>query len=150
MKAFHFSLQRVLEVKKIKEELRKKDLARAIKDEEHEWKVLFALQKKERTAKNALRSKTNQVVNPAEMAMYHLYTQKIAEEILEQYDKIDDAKEEVKIKRDLLVEASKEREAMQKLRTKRWDEYSKSIEKEERGFLDEIASRTPRKNTLNS
>ena len=150
MKAFHFSLQRVLEVKKIKEELKKKDLAKAIKAEEHEWKVIFGLQKKERAAKEALRNKTNQIVNPAEMAMYHRYTQKVAEETLEQYDKIDDAKEEVKNKRDVLIEASKEKEAMQKLRAKRWEEYSSSIEKEERAFLDEIASRVPRKNTLNS
>jgi flagellar FliJ protein len=150
MKAFHFSLQRVLEVKKIKEDLRKRDLAQAIKDEEQEWKVLFSLQKKERVAKDALSCKTNQVINPAEMAMYHLYLQQIAEEILAQYDKIDDAKEEVKTKRDQLIEASKEKEAMQKLRAKRWEEYTKSVEKEERVFLDEVAARIPRKNTLNS
>ena len=47
MKAFNFPLQRVLEVKKIKEDICKKDLAQALKFEEREWKILYALQKEE-------------------------------------------------------------------------------------------------------
>jgi len=73
MKAFRFPLQRVLDVKKIREDICKKDLAQALKTEESEWKILYALQKEQSDLKDTIREKAKKIINPAEMAIYHRY-----------------------------------------------------------------------------
>jgi len=69
--------------------------------------------------------------------------------MLQQHDRIGEAKKVVKLKRDKLIEASKDKEAMQMLKDKKWEEYKKVTEKEGQEFLDEIASALPGKISLN-
>jgi flagellar FliJ protein len=149
MKAFNFPLQRVLEVKKIREDIRKKELALALQSEEREWKILYTLQKEESDLKETIRHKAEEVINPAEMAIYHRYRLKLAADIVQQHDKIGEAKKVVKLKRDKLIDASKDKEAMQMLKDKKLDEYKKVTEKEEQEFLDEIASALPGRTGFN-
>ena len=114
MRAFRFPLQRVLEVKKIREDIRKKDLARALKSEEKERKMLEVLHKKENDLKEAIKKKVEQIFNPAEIAIYHRYRLKLAADKLQQREKISEAKKVVKSKRDELIDASKEKEGLPK------------------------------------
>ena len=150
MKAFKFSLQRILDVRILREEIKRKELAEAVSAELKECDTLHSLEDEGEIVKDRVRGRILSTLNPTEMMMYYNYAQQIDHTIGSQLRRIEEARTQVEEQRTLLLEAVKEKKAIEKLQERQWERYQSELNKEEQAFLDEIASTMPKRRKLMS
>ena len=134
MKKFNFRLEKVLQLRKFREEECKIALGQAIS-------FLNVIDNKIReTAVKHHQAALNRFENPAEMASWDLYILRLEHEARQLAEQAAQAELVVEEKRALYMEASRELKAMEKLREKRKEEYHKEMEKYEMKEIDEITA----------
>ena len=142
MKQFEFRLQKVMETTKTREELKKRELAQALttlnKNEALLERMIHRLQDQiERY--NALRNQPS--IQASEMMNFSYYTEKLAAEIQEQKSRIEQLAEQVRLHREKLIEISKDKKILEKLKEKKYQEFKKKLRSLEQKFMDELSLR---------
>ncbi|MCR4438154.1 MAG: flagellar export protein FliJ [bacterium] len=141
MKAFRFSLQRVLDARKHKEDLRKRQLAAAKEAELEERERLSSLEQQSQEVRSELGCHVGRVVRASEMAMYYTYSQQLERHIAQQQQAVTQAALKVQERREELLASSKEKKALEKLKEKAKDRHTVEAGREEQAHLDEAAAR---------
>ena len=138
MKAFSFNLEKVLRLRKYREDEAKIELGRAIGVlAELERRLIMLAQERARAAADQF-SPGNTAARIQQYMFYLLRLDNTKEQLLEEC-----AAAELKVEeaRNMFLEASKERKVLDKLKEKRQKEYKKEITVWEAKTLDDISSR---------
>jgi flagellar FliJ protein len=136
MKAFHFSLEKVLKLRAYREQETKVDLGRAIGVlSEIENRIRAVAEDRYRAAAERF-SPDNDALKILNYEHYILRLDQERDKLLEDAAQAELAVEE---KRKLYLEASRERKVLDKLREKREKEYRKKMFAEETKELDDIS-----------
>lgn len=140
MPRFRFKLQRVLEIRKHKEELLKNEFASIRREYAHEESILFELiSQREREMDGMRRHLLQHTIPLEEMLWHYTYLAKVNAKIHEQKERLQRLKEKMdKIKQRLIV-ASQEKRIMERLKERRFEDHRRKEERVEEAFLDEIA-----------
>ena len=147
MKAFAFPLQKVLDLRKYHEDEAKIELGRAISILADLENRILALAQERARAAAAQFSPGNSAVMIQQYMFYLLRLDNTKEQLLKEA-----AMAELKVEeaRTVFLEASREREVMDKLKEKKEGEHRKKMLAEETKALDEISAGTPaRLHTIN-
>lgn len=142
MCAFKFRLESVVGLKKRKEDERKIALAGAKKDLQQKEECLHSLHNEKCDCVEAVGIRTESGgVNIAEMLVYYAYLEKLTDEIAESAGAVERSREEVESKRELLLQSSREKKALENLREKMKARYLLAARRAEQVNMDETASR---------
>ncbi|PID29909.1 MAG: flagellar export protein FliJ [Candidatus Cloacimonadota bacterium] len=140
MKKFHFSLQKVMEVKQTEE----KGLQRNLSIAEHTLleaeKVLLNKQNLLTLELNKLSELNKECCSATDYILHNRYVEALENQIKNQNTKIEYFAENVKKCRKKLMEKARERKIIEKLRENKLKEYNRQLKKEEQLFLDEISA----------
>lgn len=143
MKKFNFRLQKVLEVRKLKEDQRARELA-ALKQELIKAQSLLELLRQENIRITAYLQSHHLVVgSKLDMGQLHNccnYMDGLKSKMASQVKEIKDCVAKVERKRIELIEASKEKKVMEKLKDQKYEEFLKDVEIWERNILDEVGT----------
>ena len=139
MKRFRFSLQQVLKVKGIREKEKQKELADASSRYETEKYKLQEMLREEQQTFFTINSLHEHHVSP--VVINTLYRNLSSRQIMRQLqnETVDAALKIVDQKRLLLLNATREKKILEKLREKQYSTYLDDAETEEQKFLDDIA-----------
>lgn len=142
MKGVKFRLQKVLEVRELIEKQHKKDLASSkskLKSEEEGLKVIG-------DKKNNFIQNLNKIekATVSQILGHYDYYSALANFMNNKRSAVESLKGEVEKKRQNLLEASKDKKALENLKEKKIVEYINRESKKEQTLTDEIASRKKR------
>ncbi len=135
MKRFNFRLQRVLEIReRFRDEMRQELVQRNF-ERDRERNILADLDQE------FLRSKVEEggTYSASEMVLVGDYSARLQEQIEQQRVRVLAAEQAAEQARERYIEASKESQALEKLKEKRRQEYVEQTLKEEGAQLDEFA-----------
>lgn len=142
MKRFHFRLDRVLDTRRLREDLRKKELGQAkqeLKEGEHR---LTAFEEKHRLYQDRLReTQSLPFLKVRELATHHRYVDLARSAISAQRSRVKGLTERVEERREALVGASRDKKVLENLRERRLETHGKATGRAAQLFLDEIAHR---------
>lgn len=139
MKKFKFTLDKVLEVRRIKEKEKQRHLAAALRTLENENKIFEHLNKQKENSWLIIESLLKANLDPATITL--AYKSLDGQQTLTQLqdEKVTDAKLKFNEKREELVDIQRKKKILEKLREKQYEYYQMAGEKEEQKFIDEIA-----------
>jgi len=137
-KRFRFRLQNVLRYRQRLEEKAKKDLALAQRDLIEQQRRLDRLWSERAEQQARLASKAVARLDMSEVMSYHSYIYAIEARLRREGLELVRREAAAEKKRLELVEASRAKRALEILREKRFGEYLKYLDSEERKALDEI------------
>jgi len=141
MKKFRFRLQKVMEYKEEIEKQRKLELSKAKQRVYDEEEKLKRLQRRDSVCRKQIQEKgTAERIDPREMNLYYQYLKVLHVQMKHQNGCILEAKEVMEEKRKILLEATKERKILEKLKEKKHVEYNLDIARRERFVLDDVTS----------
>ncbi|MCR4402726.1 MAG: flagellar export protein FliJ [Firmicutes bacterium] len=140
MKRFRFRLEKLLEVRRLRENALQQDLARAQEALRREKGVLETLGAARGATLEALRANVCGTLNVQDIAAYYRYLGFLAHRIEEQRAVVERAAREEAAKRDALIAARRRRKVVEKLRERAYARYREGILREEQAFLDEVGS----------
>lgn len=141
MKKFQFRLQRVMEMKEEVEKQRMVDLAEVKKRVTRELEALEKLREEDQNCRAHIKERGSQKrINPATMDMIYRYLKKLEADIDTQQGKVSDVKDEMEKKRQVLLDAAKERKILEKLKDRKKSDYLSDLSKKEQKTLDEISA----------
>ena len=145
MKQFEFRLQKVMETTNTRQELQKRELALALTDlsskEDFLEKMLLKL---ESQIDQFSGRKKERSMTAAEMLNFSAYTEKMVSEVRQQEVLIVQVTEMVRQQREKLLEISKDKKVLERLKERKYEEYRKKLRKMEQKFMDEISVRNLR------
>lgn len=148
MCAFKFRLESVVGLKKKKEDERKIALAGARKDLMQKEENLVSLHSQRRACVEAVGLRAGSGgLDIAEMLVYYAYLEKLTDEIADGTGAVERSREDVENKRQLLLESSREKKALENLKERMKARYLLQARRAEQANMDETASRF---NTLKS
>lgn len=140
MPRFKFNLQRVLEIRKHKEELLKNELAALRREHTHEESVLRELEARHLRYLNQIREKqASSSISSEEMLWYYAYIEYLDSSIERQKTKLRELEQKIELTKAKLIAATKEKKVLEKLRERRFEEFKLEEEKIDQAFMDEIA-----------
>jgi flagellar FliJ protein len=141
MKKFRFRLQKVMEYKEEIEKQRKLDLSKAKQRLYDEEEKLKRLQYQDSAYRKQIQEKGKaERIDPREMDLYYQYLKALHVQMKHQNGCIIEAKEVMEEKRKILLEATKERKILEKLKEKKHVEYNSDTARRERFVLDDVTS----------
>lgn len=142
MKQFEFRLQKVMETTKAREELQKRELTLAIGDLTRNEALLVTMidHLEEEVAQFAGR-KVKGSIRVSSLAQYASYTDNLLSEINRQRREIEKLARVVEEHREKLLEITKDKKILERLKEKRFEEYRRKLRQVEQKFMDEISSR---------
>ncbi|MDI6786587.1 MAG: flagellar export protein FliJ [bacterium] len=138
MPKFRFSLQRLIDVRKHREEVLINELAVVKRKYLDEEEILEDLKELLSINVRRLKERQERIASIEEIILYYNYFTKMDEEILKQKEKLKKIQEEINIITEKLIKASQEKRVVEKLREKHLSEFRKLIEKLEQSDMDEI------------
>lgn len=140
MKKFKFKLDAVLKLRQRIEDELKKQLADLKKELEFEVALLVKYRNDKITCQNELKGLRSSHLDIKKIIMHENYLEVLNENIEVQVVRVAEAKEAVEVKRLELLEASKDKKAVEKLHEKKFAEHVASLQSTEQKFLDEIST----------
>lgn len=150
MKKFTFRLQRVTEVRKRREKECQRELAVSQDQLRREELRLQELSEDSERNHEGLRSALAQKSNAGRLAALDSWRMHQLKEMENQQERTQERQFEVEKKRKVLVQASKEKKILEKLREKRKAEHREKVQRAEQIFLDEIGHKDPEASEGNS
>lgn len=140
MKQFEFRLQKVMETTKTREQLKQRELAKALVVLTQNESLLEAML--DRLAEqieeyNARKLRTS--MTASDLMNFSHYTEKLLVDIQHQKKTIEDLVEKVRQHREKLIEITKDKKILERLKEKRYEEYRKKLRKMEQKFSDELS-----------
>jgi len=143
MKQFQFRLQKVMETTQIKEEIKKRELAKAmqkLRDNEAQLETLLGSLEEHISHIEACHKRSTLKVS--ELSHLSGYMEKLGQEILTQTKKIARLTEETRVYREKLLEITKDKKVLERLKDKKYEEYKKKLRSMEQKFMDEVSTRS--------
>ena len=141
MKKFRFRLQKVMEYKEEIEKQRKLELSKSKQRVYDEEEKLKQLRRRDSACRKQIQEKgMAERIDPREMDLYYQYLKVLEAQMKHQNGCILGAKEVMEEKRQILLEATKERKILEKLKEKKHVEYSSDMARRERFVLDDLSS----------
>ena len=148
MAAFKFRLEPVVNLKKRAEDERKIALAHAKKDlNRNETHLVNLCDKRDACRSDRCPATGNGSVDKSAMLIYYAYMEKMAEEIASQTCAVERSRADVEAKRELLIESSREKRTLEKLRERMRHRYLYEHNRAEQASLDETAGKFHRRRT---
>lgn len=141
MKKFKFRLQRVLDAKQSVEDQRKRELGVAQQVLAAEEKTLAQLHAELEEVRKAERKLMQGGVKAGELMVQHRWKRELGVKLESQAKKVRKASEEIEVARERLVEASKDKKVLEKLKEKRLEEHNKEVQNQQQNLLDDIGAR---------
>lgn len=138
---FRFSLQALLELRKRSEDRLKMELSGRMRKLQEESSILKGHIDARKERNRELGSLLAKGVERGKIDIYRNFIRGTDEKIKQTEQRISLCKDEMERTRKSLVEASKKRKGLEKMKEKRWKDYLTGVEKMERKLLDEIAAR---------
>jgi flagellar protein FliJ len=143
MKKFRFRLQKVLDAREAAEKEQQRKLAEAVQ-------ILTGLEAKRneiikelKFVLNEQRSLFNGGISAGKAMQHHRWHRELQKQLRAQEDKCSEAEKVVAQRREELLEASRERQVLEKLKEKRRSEHNMLDRKEQQAILDDIGGRRP-------
>jgi flagellar protein FliJ len=135
---FTFKLQSVLDVRKTMEEKAVSQFSEQQQALQKEKDAFHVIQAKKRELVDALKQIQGTTVNVLEITMNSEWIKQCRENELIQQERLREAKIRVDTKRKDLIEAIKQRKAMELLKSKHLEEYKSNVSILERAATDEM------------
>ncbi len=139
MKKFSFSLESVLDTRKIKEKLKQRETAVAIRHMETENERLLKMEENKQAAIVILKKTQEQEFNPGVLALLHTTLDGQTWRCQEQQERVKVARMKLDQSRKALLQARRSTKVVEKLRERRHKEYMQKAEKSEQKAIDEVA-----------
>ena len=138
MPKFRFRLQKVLEVKRHKEEELQRALALTRRTLKKECSTLETLQIEQHTRFREVERRGTGEIDITEMQLNASYLEGLTQRIVDQQTMIRQLREEEERRRSSLLEASKEKKILEELRDRKYVVFRAEMDQAEQVFLDEI------------
>lgn len=146
MAGFKFRLDPVVNLKKRAEDERKIALACARRDlKRQETHLVKLCQRRDTCQSHDCPGTENGNLDKSAMLVYYAYMEKLAEEIASQSCTIERSKADVAAKRELLIESSREKKTLEKLKERMRLRYLHHVNRTEQASLDETAGKFHRR-----
>jgi flagellar FliJ protein len=143
MKQFQFRLQKVMETTQIKEEIKKRELAKAMqKLRDNEAQLETLLGELEEHISHIESCHKRSTLKVSELSHLSGYMEKLGQEILAQTKKISRLTEEARVYREKLLEITKDKKVLERLKDKKYEEFKKKLRSMEQKFMDEVSTRS--------
>lgn len=140
MRRFKFNLNTALRVKQRIEQIREQQLMEARKALEIEKRELMVLKEKESDMKQAMERKLERKLKAAELMLYEAVMNTLKDRIVNQEVRVEQAREKSREAMESFLAARRERQAIEKLKEKKYAGYLVELNREEQKILDDIAS----------
>ena len=143
MKQFEFRLQKVMETTRAREELQKKELAMALAElDRNETQLEQMLDHLEQEVEQFADRRKKKAIKVSTLVQYASYTDNLLAEIDRQRRDIEKLARLADEQRDKLIEITRDKKILEKLKEKRFAEYRRKLRQVEQKFMDEISSRS--------
>lgn len=140
MKRFSFRLQRVLDVKNVMEDLRKRELRTANFHLQEETGKLSHLHQQHGSCQQTLKRQFEQPVSSRAILIIYQYLQYMGKSIDQQKQQVDKAQKKVQSCTEHLHQAYKEKKILEQYKDKCQEDYRQEFEREEIAQIDEIVT----------
>ena len=140
MPKFQFRLQKYLGVKEQIEEQKELEYAKAIRILEEEKQKLAEFCKRKDEAVEKLRAAVSKSISPFEIRRYNNNIERLNHQIKVQIERVAAAEAFAEKKREELVQAMKERKALETVKDNAREEFIKENDRLERKQVDELVS----------
>ena len=140
MNKFNFKLKPVLHHRQKKEDLVKKELAKAKRLYEQEKERLTELNIRLADLHKALREKQRSALDATEISVHAKFIERVERQIEVQLSRVASLAAEVRKVQERLLEAAKERKILETLEEKQLIAHKLEAERVEQGIIDEIAT----------
>ena len=142
MKQFEFRLQKVMETTKTREELKKRELAKALVVLAQNESLLESMfERLEEQIEEYNTRKLKPSMTASDLMNFSHYTEKLLDDIQHQKRTIENLAEKVRQHREKLIEITKDKKILERLKEKRYEEYRKKLRSMEQKFIDELSVR---------
>ena len=139
MKKFKFSLEKVLEVKEIEEKNIQRRLQKVQSLIFETERKIFEVSEKISSEGKKINSKINSIMKSSEIMIHFKYIESLTDQLNNHKAQLRDLRlDEEQIQAEL-VEKSREKKAIEKLKEIKYEEYRKEHNKEQQIILDEIS-----------
>ncbi len=147
MAAFKFRLEPVVSLKKQQEDIRKTALARAKEDlKRKEARLVNLCEHKDDCQRMLTTEMEAGALDISRKLIFYAYLERLADEIANHREEVSRSVEDVVVKRELLLESSREKKTLEKLKQRMRERYIKQLKKMEQAALDETAAQVHRRN----
>ena len=138
MKRFNFRLQKVMELRQWNEKLTQQRMAEAKRRHEEARRVLEAAQTAVNSHESELAGRMNGDFAAGEAVAQLAYAGKLRGDVRENTEQLQEREVTLTQRRGELLEASRDRKAIEKLRDRRFIEHQNTVQRLEQAVLDEI------------
>ncbi len=138
MPKFKFSLETLLRHREDIEQRERDALFRLNYKHQEELRHREDLSAKFRETMNELAGMRQQIMEPMELNLFHLYMNRLTHEIGESEKRLAQIEAEVQAQKKVVIEASKKKKVLSSLKTKREKEFITEMEKQEQKDIDEL------------
>ncbi len=147
MAAFKFRLEPVASLKKQQEDLRKTELTQAKDHLKRKEAALVNLCEHKDDCQRMLTAEIEiGCLDISRKLVFYAYLERLADEIASHREEVARSADDVELKRKLLLESSKEKKTLEKLRQRMRERYIRQLKKMEQAALDETAAQVHRRN----
>lgn len=136
---FRFRLERVLRLRRLQEQVCRRDLARAQAAVMLQTRVVERLRDEERQGKDALRRMKMKTLDLERLRLQDGYLEFLARRILAALERLQELRKVETEKRAALAEAARKVKVLERLRERRHAAHLVELDRGERIFLDEVA-----------
>jgi flagellar export protein FliJ len=141
MGAFKFRLEPIVSLRKKTEDERKTALANAKRELKQKETHLINLCERRKACQNSMVAEPDGGnLNVPGKLVYYAYIERLTDEIASHACAVEQSREDVESKRTLLLESSREKKALEKLRERLKERFNFSARKAEQASMDETAT----------
>lgn len=138
---YRFNLQVVLDYRKRIEEGLQIELSQIQRELEKEKQLFLAYRREKNYYEEELVKREEKEINVNEALLYRDYLRGMRIKIKEQRDIVAKAKGDFDIKQNELLNATKKRKVLEKVKEKEWKRFKENVERRERILVDEAGMR---------
>ena len=149
MKKFKFSLEKVLEIKEIEEKVIQKNLLLIQNEILDTEKKILSLKEKISTERKKISSLSLSVINSVEIMLHYKYIDGLSFDVDQLIDHLSSLRINEMTIKNQLIEKSREKKALERLKEIKFEEFRKDYKKEQQHFLDDISTQNHRFKTGN-
>lgn len=141
MKKFSFRLQKLMDAKEGEERQKQRELGLEQSKLTEEERQLQQLDQQRDEAETGQRRLIGGAAKVSDLLIQHTWQRSLDKQIRKQEEVVDKQETRVENARDILVEVSREKKLLEKLKQRRYDEHKMLNERDQQNQLDDIASR---------